>query len=410
MKSAALAVILLAPRLLQSQVDQAQAAAYFKEAAAVCEREGGKLWGISLCGPMVIADAASRTLATNQAAPEASRPAVLGFANAALDWGGTRWSTFAWQFIPADKRLRQRLWMHELFHRVQPQLGFTIRDGANDHLDTLDGRYWLQLEWRGLARALASSGDARRSAIRDALAFRLKRRTLFSGADESERLLEMNEGLAQYTATVTAFESRAESIADAIQQLKESEQLSTFVRTFAYPTGAGYGILLDEASPGWLRKLKYEDDFGRLIAAAAGLQAAPDAETAAARYDGAALRTSEERRDDEQKSRVAELRRRFVEGPVLSLPRPNTGAFTTAGMTPLPGDGTIYPRYRATAEWGTIEAAMVLVSADRTRIVVPSPANTESLTIRGEGWTVTLAPGWVARPAPRKGDFEIVRR
>jgi hypothetical protein len=32
------------------QVDQARAAQYFKEAAVLCEREGGRLWGVSLCG------------------------------------------------------------------------------------------------------------------------------------------------------------------------------------------------------------------------------------------------------------------------------------------------------------------------------------------------------------------------
>ena len=44
------------------QVDQARAEQYFKEARALCERDGGRLWGVSLCGPMVIADAATGTI------------------------------------------------------------------------------------------------------------------------------------------------------------------------------------------------------------------------------------------------------------------------------------------------------------------------------------------------------------
>ena len=54
-----------------AQVDQQRAAGYFREAGALCEREAGRLWGISLCGPMVIADAASKTIATSQPAPSA---------------------------------------------------------------------------------------------------------------------------------------------------------------------------------------------------------------------------------------------------------------------------------------------------------------------------------------------------
>ena len=49
-----------------AQVDQQRAEAYFKEAATICQRDGGRLWGVSLCGPMVFADARTRTLATNQ--------------------------------------------------------------------------------------------------------------------------------------------------------------------------------------------------------------------------------------------------------------------------------------------------------------------------------------------------------
>ena len=198
------AVLLCCAPAAVAQVDPQRAAGYFKEAAALCERENGKLWGVSLCGPMVIADAATHTIATSQPAPDAKQPAMLGFANSAMEWGGTRWSTLVWQMIPADAHARGRLMMHELFHRVQPQLGFQIRDGQLDHLDTVDGRYWMQLEWRALAKALGASGPARTAALRDALAFRTARRKVFPNAAENERLLEMNEGLAQYTGTVAA--------------------------------------------------------------------------------------------------------------------------------------------------------------------------------------------------------------
>ena len=48
----------------RGQVDSSLAQSYFKEAAALCERDGGKLWGVSLCGPMVFTDAATKTIAT----------------------------------------------------------------------------------------------------------------------------------------------------------------------------------------------------------------------------------------------------------------------------------------------------------------------------------------------------------
>jgi hypothetical protein len=52
---------------------------------------------------------------------------------------------------------------------------------------------------------------------------------------------------------------------------------------------------------------------------------------AAARYDAATLRTAEETRDRVQQTRVAVLRRRFVDAPVLTMPAGGNGTSDTAG-------------------------------------------------------------------------------
>jgi len=39
-----------------AQVDQHRAEAFFKEVQALCERDDGRLWGVSLYAPMVIAN------------------------------------------------------------------------------------------------------------------------------------------------------------------------------------------------------------------------------------------------------------------------------------------------------------------------------------------------------------------
>jgi hypothetical protein len=299
--------------------------------------------------------------------------------------------------------------MHELFHRVQPQLGLMLPDQPNDHLDTLDGRYWLQLEWRALAAALRASSAVRLAAIRDALAFRAERRRLVAGAAEAERVIEINEGLAQYTGTVVAAGTADAARADAIAQLEEAPKSATFVRTFAYPSGAAYGVLLDGYSTGWTRRIKASDDLGLMLTMAAKAAPANDVSAAAARYGGAELRAIEKARDDQQQARIAELRKKFVDGPVLVAPFASGGSFTSAGVTPLPGAGTLNPNFRLTAPWGTLEAAFVLVSADRATLTLPAPVKTEGTTITGDGWTIMLAPGWTVQPGSRPGDFRIVK-
>jgi hypothetical protein len=394
-------------------VDPGRAAALFDEAAALCAREGGRHWGTSLCGPIVIADPVTKSIATNQPAPSAPRPAALGYANAAMKWGDIRWTTLVWQHVAAaDDAARRILLVHELFHRVQPELGLMLPEPANDHLDALAGRYWLQLEWRALGRALESSEIARTAALRDALAFRAARHREFPAAAENERILLINEGLAQYTGTVATFPEPREAAASVVGQLAKSAESGTFVRTFAYGSGAAYGVLLDAWSPGWTRALKSTDDPVSILAAAAAIpeDAGTDAAAAAARYGGAELRVAEERRDAEQKARVAAFRRRFVDGPVLSLPRGRSASFVTSGMTPIPGAGTIFPTYRTTTDWGSLEAEFVLVAADNTSLRLPAPVRTDGATLRGEGWTVQLAEGWGVQPGARAGDFEVVRR
>jgi hypothetical protein len=407
----ALCVVL--PATAQAQVDQEKAKQYFAEAARACERDGGSLWGVSLCGPMIFADAVTATMAASQAVPADPKPRTLGFANTAVDWGGVRWATFIWQLVPADSGPdRARLMIHELFHRVQPQLGLLITalPGENDHLDTLEGRYLMQLEWRALAAALTSSGDARKAALADALAFRAARRARFPDAAARERPSEINEGLAQYTATVIVAGTPDRAAADAAAQLQAAPDKPSFVRTFAYPSGTAYGVLLDTVAPGWPRHVRATDDLADMLAAASGVRPAADADAAAGRYGGAELHAAETRRDEEHRALVAALRAKFVDGPVLQMPRGRGASFITTGLTPIPDAGTVYHSYRVTGEWGRLEADEVLVSTDGSTLTVPGPFTADGATLRGEGWTVTLADGWTTAPGPRAGSFQIVRR
>src|SRR4030095_1603835 len=79
-----------------AQVDQQRAETFFKEAAAICQRDGGKLWGVSLCGPLVVGAARTQPLARTQPRPAEQLPRV--FANAPINWGGTRWAAYMWDF------------------------------------------------------------------------------------------------------------------------------------------------------------------------------------------------------------------------------------------------------------------------------------------------------------------------
>jgi len=262
------------------QVDQQRAQAYFQEAVAICQRDGGRLWGVSLCGPMVIADARTGTIATSQPPPAAERPRAFGFANAPVEWGGSRWVALVWDFTASlpDASSRGELMLHELFHRIQPQLGLITTGNAiqNAHLDTFEGRVWLRLEWRALVRALGDSGEARTRAVRDALAFRATRRSQFREAAENERREEIREGIAQYTGIVATAASRSEAVARTIAHVAGAEGHETFLQQ-SYTTGTAYGVLLDDVSADWRRRVRSDSDLGQMLMAALNVIPAADA-------------------------------------------------------------------------------------------------------------------------------------
>jgi acetyl esterase/lipase len=403
------------PATASAQVDQQRAQEYFKEAQALCERDGGRLWGVSICAPMVIADRQTQTIATSQPAPQGPRPRLLGLLNAPLEWGGARWTAYMWQdVVNRTPRERNELFLHELFHGVQKQLGVAAMALDSEHLDAADGRYWLRLEWRALARALRESGEPRRLAVRDALAFRQARRMLYPGGVDSERGQEITEGLASYTGTVLAADSAADAIVSAIDLLVKVETVAleaSFVRTFAYNSGPAYGVLLDAASPGWTRKVRGTDDLGTLVMRALAVEPAADASASATRYDGAAIRASEQQREQQRQQRLAELRRRFVDGPVLLFPGGGGAQFNSNGAVSVPGVGTVYfGPYNAGGPWGTLTAEKgVLIESDGGTRRVPAPVRRDDGTFAGDGWTLKAAPGWVVREGSRKGDYEVVR-
>ena len=406
----------------RAQVDQQRAQEFFEEARALCARDGGRLWGVSLCAPMVIGDARTQTFATSQPPPSAPRPKLIGLLNGPIKWGDTMWAALSWETIanwPA--RTRGEAFLHESFHIVQLSTGIATPDPArvgpnvrseNEHLDAVDGRYWLRLEWRALARALRESGEARTQAVREALAFRQARHARFPDYVASEYALDINEGLASYTQTVLAAPSEADAIARALELLAGAEEGESFVRTFSYTSGPAYGLLLDAASPGWPRRMRVGDEPAVLLMRALDVQPVADVAAAAARYGGAELRAAEERRERQRQARIAELRRRFVDGPVLVMPGGGGGYTDSHGAVVIPDVGTIwFGAYRVTGPWGKLEAAKgVLVSTDGRTRRLPAPVRSDGTTWSGDGWTLEVAPGWAVREGARRGDYEVVRQ
>lgn len=399
---------------------------YFSEAQSLCQADHGQLWGVSLCGPIMFLDPQSRSIVASQA--DAKRllkaeggvfvgllPTDQNIANTAVEWSGVYWTQMLWP-LPGEVRQRETLISHELFHRIQNQLKLPkLEGGENAQLDTVDGRYYLQLEWRALSRALqASTDEERRKAAADAVLFRAERYRLFPGADVQEQALELNEGLAEYTGVRVGNPTPEEQIKAALNDLSSHRDDSTFVRSFAYATGPGYGLLLDRYLPGWHDQLKPDQGFGALLRNAlhvtlpANLPLA--AERRATQYDGATLRAAETERETRRKQIVADYHARFIDGPVLTLPFRNMHVqFDPRNLQPLGDAGTVYSNLRISDDWGILDAKNgALMKPDWSAVIVVAPSASTGSSLKGDGWTLELKPGWKIVVGTRKGDFLLV--
>lgn len=168
--------------------------------------------------------------------------------------------------------------------------------------------------------------------------------------------------------------------------------------------------MLDAYAPGWTLRVTAADDLAQMLTAAAKIEPARDAAAAAARYHGGELRAAEEKLDVERQARVAGLKARFVDGPVLIVPRPTSAATNNTGATPIPEVGLVIMEYRSTPAWGSLTATSgVLVPTKGNIMHLATPFQVSGSTLSGEGWTITLAAGWTVQPGKRPGDFEVVK-
>ena len=425
----ALLLAMVAPPQACASIDPAQAESIFQQAKSICTHDDGRLWGHTLCGPMLLVDPDDRSVAANQAdfggvlkrsgsVYVGTLPASEPISDTTMIWSGTRWCELLWPWpMREDADMRHVTLAHELFHRIQEDdLHIQKRDGDNAQLDTLDGRFFLQLEWRALAVALqASTSTARRTAIEDAILFRRERYRLFPDAAANEAALEANEGIAEYTGVKLGLLTPDEQTRYALRDLSAFVQVPSFVRTFAYATGPAYGLLLDQSDPGWLHNFAATppgERFDQRLSSALHLPLSDFTQLHAREtfYDrDGSLHAYEVTYERTKQLQLAEFQAKLVDGPILALPLVDSNMqFKPQSLVPLRDLGTVYPTLTLEDTWGTltVESGGALLRK-QPKISTVSVTGFDPSTLRAPGFTLKLKPGWTIQPGLRKGDLGV---
>jgi len=424
-----LSLLIVAPSIgtAQTPADSEAAVAGILEFTMACRLDAGRLWGQSLCGPLIAVDGESGLAVATERPPEGRFnrqgelwvgrvPDSMHVANTAFDWKGQLWSTVRLPF-PTDRYTRIRLLVHEAFHRIQPVLGLNARDAINPHLDERDGRYLLRLELRAMVASLESGGSIARRATNDALLFRAQRNRLYPGSDSLETLLEIQEGLAEYTGTRLALEATGLPAVRVAEATADFESRPTYVRALGYGTGPLLGLLLDRYSPNWRTRIRKEG-FSRQLAGAVNFVVPADlpgsVAESASRYGGDSLARAENERAAARARTLAEYRTLLVVGPVIILQADQMyRSFNPNNLIPLGSSGTVYPTGAFQADWGVLQVekggALVAPGNREVRVPVPPAIDSTAAVIQGGGWRLELKSGWRLRAGPRPGDFTATR-
>jgi hypothetical protein len=403
------------------------ASAVFATAHALCEADGGRLWGISLCGPLLLADPQTHQAIANTPVEGATRdgafyrftlPPDFAIANSPTEYGGVRWAMIMWP-PPENSEQRDVMLMHESFHRIQPQLGFNgdadISIAGVPSLDTEAARIWLRGELNALRVALTSTGDARKAALSDALAMRAYRHALFPRTAQDERYLDVLEGLAESTGIDVGL-APEQRISYAIYDIDFVESVPSYSRAFPYGTGPAYSLLLDAVDPSWRRRVTPSTDLAVLAASAYGISlatpTATQAEAIIARYGGATIEREEAARAVAKAALDRTYHTEFVSGPTLQLPMTHfTINFNPSEVEQFESFGSVYHKLVLVTPWGkiTVSGGDALISTDFKTLTVVAPSSPVGTTLHGNSWTLQLAAGAKVVPDPKRpGSYIIV--
>ena len=394
----------------KTQIEQVHT--YFEELKVFLKKENGKLWNYQLYGPILLVNQSDRSLIANEDDNKGilvkneevytgTLPNEIIIANTAFDWNGKRW-TMVIMPLPKDYNERLNLLTHELFHRIQPEIGFAgLFENQNNHLDEKNGRIYLKLELEALKKAVSSnSGDERLKHIHNSLMFRCYRYLLFPDSKDSENTLELNEGLAEYTGSILSDRTDNELTEHYIQAINDFYKTQTFVRSFAYVTIPVYGYLMNLQDPGWNKKITINTNLTDFILEFFNTTIPEDLRDIVKKiemnYNYDNITIFETKRDNERLKLITEYEIKFLKNPTLSIQFENMKiGFNPSNIMPLKDLGTVYPNLRITDNWGilTVENG-ALLSSNWDKVTVSEPTKISDEIIKGDGWKLELNNDW----------------
>lgn len=431
MKKAYIILLLISSFLVNAQTNKTLSdsiAIYFKD-IKLATKNATKLWNKDLYGPIIIVNPISRAVYANvsdslqvlkedQGIFTGKLPMEVPVSNASIKWNKVNWAMILLPYIPKNDTDRINLFAHELFHRSQKSLGFKLTDADNNHLNTIQGRIYLKLELEALIKALQTQDNLmQKRHLTNAMIFRTYRRSLFTGSDSTENLLELNEGIAEYTGVCISRGDLGHAKEHFIRKIRDFLSAGTFVRTFPYRTTPVYGFFLREKKKYWNKEISMNTDltafFIEELKIKLPLDIKAESDKLREEYGYSEILKEEIELEENMKEKVADYKSKFIEKPHFTLKFENKKAsFDSRSLTPIENYGTVYTTITVSDNWGVLTVTNVgaLMSQSRDNITVTAPEKIEENLIIGNGWTLKLNTGYYAELEKQTGNYVLLKK
>ena len=327
-------------------------------------------------------------------------PDNINIANTAFDWNGKSWTMVALP-LPGTKEERLNLLIHESFHRIQQTLGFdSLHEIQCVHLDSKNGRIYLELELEALKKALNSNEPEIH--IKNALLFRQYRYQNFPEAKNAENSLELNEGLAEYTGSILSRRDDADLIRHYIADIDRFYSLPTYVRSFAYFTIPVYGYFIQKKEHLWNQQITKGTNLSDFISHFYGVEYQQITNEGVLKtgeqYGMGSIVEKETRREAAKEAVKNKYKKMFLSDSVVEIGLENMNiGFNPSNIMPLDSYGTVYPDMRITDNWGILEvdSCGALMSPMWNKVTLSYPEITTDTLISGRGWRLKFNNPWI---------------
>jgi hypothetical protein len=388
---------------------------YFNQLDSICRQDNGKLWGVNLYGATMIVIPSSRYVVANQQDKNnkltvrnnvfmGKLPETISISNTSLNWDGENWTMVSWDAISEEDRFsRNKLFVHESWHRTQNEIGIPPVISSNSHLDNLQGSILLKLEFTILKQAyLINEKTDKVALLNDALTVRQYRQLLFP--DNNENQFERHEGMAEYTGFKLCGLSSDILKKVMAKQLELSINKDGFTNSFAYISGPAYGFLFDELTSNWIAEIiagKSLPDVGLSIT---GNQLINDSlilkkevKIITNKHNAEKLIISEIEKFKIRNELNDEYKHRFSNGDQLIIPNNNINFSYNPheALIPIDNIGVVYKTMRLVGDWGILEVSNgILRTNDWSAFIINAPKSKQDGTIIEPTYKLELKDGW----------------